>query len=74
MKQHAGVTNIDTDFIVLALTVAVTEQSHLFFGGDDSFNLYTDFVLSSTLLLEFESIIDNFVVETFGCLTGTTLA
>jgi hypothetical protein len=51
-----------TNLIVEALLVSISEQSYFARGGDDSVNLETNIMLTTSLLLVVEVVVDEFIV------------
>ena len=64
--------DIDADLVVFALTVAIAQETYLGSVWDYSLDLNADFMFSALLLLVVKSIVDHFIVELFGHISGTT--
>jgi hypothetical protein len=64
LQQHARMTDINADLVVLAGAVAVTQQSDLFSVGDDALDLNADFMFGTFFFLIVQRVINHFVVKT----------
>lgn len=63
LKKHACVANINSNLIVLALAMAIAQQSDFGCIWYNAFDLNSHFVFGSLLLSVTQGIIDHFVVK-----------
>ena len=55
--------DIDTDLVILALAMAVSQKSDLSGFGDNSLNFDSNLVLGSLFLSVVKSVINHFIVK-----------
>ncbi len=60
--HHIGVAHFDSDSVVSALAVAVTKETNFTRGWDDALNIYANVMFSSSLLLEMQLVVHEFIV------------
>ena len=58
--------NIDTNLVILALTMPIAQQTHFSSIWDDALNFNSDLMLRPLLLSVAKSVVDHFVIEVFG--------
>ena len=54
--------DLDTDPVIGALTMAITEETDLTWAGDDALYLDANIMLAAPLLLEVELVVHKFIV------------
>ena len=75
LHEHARVAHIHAHLVIVALAVAITEQTDLLDGGDNRLDGDADLVLGTALLLVVELVVGgNFIVPSGGSLRSATIA
>lgn len=71
LEEHLGVADVNADLVVLALAVAVSEQTDLLLRGNHAFDFQAHFVFAVLLFLEGKRVVGiDLVVVGFCKLAG----